>query len=197
MGAEQNYRDRRALHDQPQRFHTIHARHFQVEGNDVGAQLLDFFQGEGPVHGGAHHFDGGVARQNCRDELAHQRGVVNDENFDSIAHAIASMGRAFENRDTTAGTFKISTTVPSPSMEAPLTRSLDTMSLGKALITNSSSPTNESTSRPKRFSAAPITITKRVFFVGEAGEAATACMWSKRFNRTRVRSWSRRRKISR
>ena len=72
------------------------------------------------------------------------------------------------NRATTAGTFRIRTTVPSPRMEAPLTRSLDTMSLGSALMTNSSSPTSESTTRPKRFSAAPMTMTKLVFFSGSA-----------------------------
>ena len=71
-------------------------------------------------------------------------------------------GRTRESRDSTAGTFRMRTTVPSPRIEAPLTRSLETMSLGSALMTSSSSPTRLSTTRPKRFSAAPMTMTKLV-----------------------------------
>ena len=66
----------------------------------------------------------------------------------------------------TAGTLRIRTTVPSPRIDAPLTKSLAMISDGSALMTSSSSPTRLSTSRPKRFSAAPMTMTKlRFFFV--------------------------------
>ena len=57
-------------------------------------------------------------------------------------HAMAPSGIARERRESTAGTFKINTTVPSPRIEAPLTRSLATISFGRALMTSSSSPTS-------------------------------------------------------
>src|SRR5450755_435787 len=169
MRAEQDHRQRRSAHDQPQRLHAIHARHFQIQRDHVGAQLFDLLQRERAVHRRPHHFNGRIAGQNRRNQLAHQRGVVYDQNADGGAHAIAPSGVARESRASTAGTFKISTTVPSPRIEAPLTRSLDTISVGSALITNSSSPTKLSTSKPKRFSAAPITITNFLFFLSSGG----------------------------
>ena len=45
-----------------------------------------------------------------------------------VAHAMAPRGMARERRESTAGTFRIRTTVPSPRIEAPLTRSLEMMS---------------------------------------------------------------------
>src|SRR6266702_73223 len=113
MRAEKNDRQGRPAHDEAKRLDSVHARHFEIERNDVVPQLLNLF-----------------------------------------------------HRESTAGTFKMRTTVPSPRMEAPLTRSLETISPGSALITNSSSPTRLSTRRPKRFSAAPMTITKFFFLAG-------------------------------
>src|ERR1700677_2017636 len=165
MGAEQDHRQRCAAHDEAQRLHAIHARHFQIERNHVGPEFLDLLQSESAIHRGADDFDGRIAREDRGDELAHQRGVVHDEDADGVAHAIAPRGVARERRARTAGTLRISTTVPSPKMEAPLTKSLETISEGSALMTNSSSPTSWSTSKPKRFSAAPITITKSRFFL--------------------------------
>src|SRR5439155_22652875 len=106
------------------------------------------------------------AREDGGDQLPHEGGVIDDENSDALAHAIAPSGVARESRERTAETFKMRTTVPSPRMEAPLTRSLETISPGRALITSSSSPTRLSTRRPKRFSAAPMTMTKCFFLTG-------------------------------
>src|SRR5215471_12638211 len=78
MGAEKDDGQRRALHDEPQHFQTVHTRHFKVECDDVGLEFFDFLQRESAVHGGANHFDGGVARQDRRNQLPHERGIVND-----------------------------------------------------------------------------------------------------------------------
>src|SRR6267154_106469 len=169
MRAEHDHRHRRAAHNQTQGFQAIHSRHFQVESDDVRVELFDFLQREGAIHSGADHFDGGIPLQDGGDELPHQRGIVDDKYSDALAHAIAPKGVARERRERTAGTLRISTTVPSPRMEAPLTRSLEIISVGSALITSSSSPTILSTMRPKRFSAAPITMTKLRFFFLSSG----------------------------
>src|SRR5712672_1418107 len=186
MRAEHDHRHGSAAHNQAQCFQAINSRHFQVERDDVWVELFDFLQREGAIHSGAHHFDGGIPLQDGGDELPHQRGIVDDEYSDALAHAIAPKGVARERRERTAGTLRIRTTVPSPRMEAPLTRSLEIISVGSALITNSSSPTMLSTIRPKRFSAAPITMTKLRFFFLPSG-AATAWIWLRLSKRTSVR----------
>src|SRR6266403_2002923 len=169
MRAEDDHRHGSAAHNQAEGFQAVHSRHFQVESDDVWVKLFDLFQCERAIHGGPDHFDGGIPLQNGGDELPHQRGIIDDEYSDALAHAIAPKGVARERRERTAGTLRIKTTVPSPRMEAPLTRSLEIISVGSALITNSSSPTMLSTIRPKRFSAAPITMTKLRFFFLPSG----------------------------
>src|SRR5271169_966011 len=194
MGAEKNDGHGSAAHDQAERLHAIHAGHFEVESDDVGMQLFDLFQGESAVHSRADNLDGRVAGKDRWNELPHKCGIVDDENSDAGAHAIAPRGTARERRERTAGTFRMSTTVPSPSIEAPLTRSLVMMSLGNALMTSSSSPTMLSTTRPKRFSAVPITMTKCFFFAGSVSIERRRLRCSRR---TSVRIWSRRRSTSR
>src|SRR6266481_5728457 len=190
MSAEENDRQRGAPHDEAQGLHAIHPRHLQIECHDIRLQLFNLLQREGAVHGRAYHFDGRFAREDRGDKLPHESGVIHDENSDALAHAIAPSGVARESRERTAETFKIRTTVPSPRMEAPLTRSLETISPGRALITSSSSPTRLSTTRPKRFSVTPITMTKCFF---RAGSASILCRRLRCSSRTRVRIWSRRR----
>src|SRR5271169_2849773 len=194
MGAKENDRHRSATHDQAESFHAVHPGHFEIESDDVGMQLFNFFQGESAVHGRANDFDGGVASKDRGNEFPHEGGIVDDENSDAGAHAIAPKGTARERRERTAGTLRMRTTVPSPRMEAPLTRSLVMMSLGRALMTNSSSPTMLSTTRPERFSAAPITMTKCFFFAGSVSIERRRLRCSRR---TSVRIWSRRRRTSR
>src|ERR1700676_182771 len=160
MSAEENDGQRSAAHDEAESFHAVHAGHLEIEGDDVGLELFDFFESESAVHGGADDLDGGVAGEDGGNEFAHQRGIIDNQDTDAFAHAIAPSGVARERRERTAGTLRIRATVPSPRIEAPLTRSLGMMSVGKALMTSSSSPTRLSTRRPKRFSAAPMTMTK-------------------------------------
>src|SRR5262249_58900591 len=186
MGAKQNNGKRGAAHDEAQGFHAVHAGHFEIEGNDIRLQLFDFRQGKCAVHRSADNFNTGIAGQNNRNQFPHQRGIINNEHTDAFAHAIAPSGLARERRERTAGTFRIRTTVPSPRMDAPLTRSLATNSPGRALMTSSSSPTIWSTRRPKRRSAAPITTTKFFFFLS-AVFVSTAWMRPSVFRRTRVR----------
>src|SRR5258708_37167075 len=156
MRAENNHRHRSDAHDQPHRLNSSHARHFEVKRDHVRVQLFDFLQRERAVHGRADDFDGRIPFEDRGNKLPHERGIVDNQDSDALAHAMAPRGVARERRDSTAGTFRISTTVPSPRMEAPLTRSLEMISAGSALVTTSSSPTSLSTTRPKRFSAAPI-----------------------------------------
>src|SRR5256885_12277080 len=171
-------------------FHAIHPRHLQIKGHHIGLQLFNFFQCESAIHGGADNFDGRIAREDRGDQFPHESGVIDDENADTFAHAIAPSGVPREVRDRTAGTLRMRTTVPSPRKEAPLTRSLETISAGSALITSSSSPTKLSTRRPKRFSAAPMTMTKCFFRTGWVSILRKRLRWS---SRTSVRIWSRRR----
>src|SRR5579883_2913609 len=166
MRAKENHRERRTPHDKPQRLHAIHARHFKIESDHIRPQFLDFLQREGAVHRRAHDLDQGVPGENRRNQLPHESGIIDNEDADAVCHAMAPNGIARDKRASTAGTLRMSTTVPSPGMDAPLTRSLATMSGGSALITSSSSPTMLSTSKPNRFSAAPMTITKLRFFCG-------------------------------
>ena len=107
--------------DLAQHFDAVHARHFEIERDDVRAQFLDFLQADHAVHRRAHDFDRGIAQQGLRNELPHQRGIVHDEHADSFAHAVAPTAGILERCETTAGTLRISTTVPSPRIEAPLT----------------------------------------------------------------------------
>src|ERR1700730_10369147 len=196
MRAENNHRHRRAAHDQTQGLNTIHSRHFEVEGDYVRVKLFYFLQRERAIHGRPDHLDRRISFENRGNKLPHERGIVDDEDSDTLAHAIAPRGVERERRESTAGTFRISTTVPSPRMEAPLTRSLEMISPGNALMTSSSSPTRLSTTRPKRFSAAPMTMTKlRFFFLPSS--TTTACIWLRLSRRTSVRICSRSRRTSR
>src|ERR1035437_5654763 len=123
----------------------------------IRTRLFDCFQRERTVHGRANDFDRRIAGEDRRNKLAHQRRIINDENANPFAHAMAPRGEVRFSRESTAGTLRMRTTVPSPRMEAPLTRSLEMISLGSALMTSSSSPTVVSTNKPKRLSPTPVT----------------------------------------
>src|SRR6266481_8012900 len=165
MRAEDDYRKGRATHNRAQGFQAVHARHFEVEGDDVRLEFSDLAQGEGAVHGGADDLDVRIALEDHGNQLPHESGIVDDQDSDAFFHAIAPRGRDRDSRERIAGTLRIRTTVPSPRIEAPLTRSLATISPGRALMTSSSSPTMLSTTRPKRFSAKPMTTTKFLVFL--------------------------------
>src|SRR5438105_1923207 len=133
MRAHDNHRDFVGARDLPQSFHAIHARHVEIECDHMRPQLLDLLQPERAIHGRAHYFDGFIALQNLRNQLAHERGIIYHQNSHLFAHAVAPFlmtaadaARALPSLDTTAEMFRIKTTVPSPRMEAPLTRSVAT-----------------------------------------------------------------------
>src|SRR5258708_30418674 len=151
MSAEENDRERSAPHDEAQRFNAIHAGHVQVQGDHIGLQLFNFFQRKCAVHSGANNFNGRFARQNRGNQFPHESGIIDDENSDTVAHAIAPRGFARASRERTAGTFKIRTTVPSPRMEAPLTKSLETITVDSALITRPYTRTRIWQLKPKWF----------------------------------------------
>src|SRR5208337_3337615 len=195
VGAEHDDGKRSVAHDHAQGFDTVHAGHFEVQGDDIGMQFRDFTYGKGAIHGSADDLDVGVALKNNGDQFPHQSGIIDHQDFDALFHAMAPKGSDRDNRERMAGTFKNRTTVPSPRMEAPLTRSLATMSPGRALMTSSSSPTRLSTTKPKRFSATPMTMTKLFFFFSPV--ASTAWMRLRPPRRTRVRICSRSRRTSR
>src|SRR5579862_6963754 len=142
----------RTPHDLTQSLQAIHPRHFQIERDHVGMKLLDFYQRERAIHSSRYDFDGRITLENCGNKFPHESGIIHYENAYSFAHAMASRGVVRAKRVATAATLIIKTTVPSPRIEAPLTKSLETISSGRALITNSSSPTRLSTTKPNRFS---------------------------------------------
>src|SRR5271170_6466760 len=146
--------------DLAQHLHAVHARHFQIESDNVRTKLLNLAQSDQAVHSCAHDLDGGIAEQCLGDQLAHQRRIIDHEHADlfiyarvipaGAAHAVAPSGNVRERCEIKAGTFRINTTVPSPRMEAPLTSGDATRRSSSALMTSSSSPTRLSTANPNR-----------------------------------------------
>src|SRR5580658_7547456 len=172
-----------------QRVDPVHARHFQIKRDHVRLQLFNFFQGEVSVHRRAHHFNRFVGSQHLRDQLPHQRRIVDHEHAHEVflhacppvPEAIAviairirsvwvssspeftrpvSSGFALAACSTTAGRLRISTTRPSPRIDAPETRSVEKVWSSRALITSSSSPSSASTISPYFLSPTEMTSTK-------------------------------------
>jgi hypothetical protein len=52
-----------SLDDLAKHIEAVHPRHFQIERDDVGAQLLYFFQSQKAIHRCSHHLDGPIALQ--------------------------------------------------------------------------------------------------------------------------------------
>src|SRR5260370_269320 len=118
MRAENNHRHRRAAHDQTQRLKPIQSRHFEVKRDYVRVQLFDFLQRECAVHCRADDLDGWIAFEDRGNKFPHERGIIDNEHSDSLAHAMAPRGEARERRERTAGTCRMSTTVPTPRLHA-------------------------------------------------------------------------------
>src|SRR5215472_10458683 len=79
VGAEDDHGHGLPPHDLFQRVNAVHTRHFQVERDHVGLELFDLLEAERAVHRRADHVDGFVGREHLRDQLAHQRRVVDYE----------------------------------------------------------------------------------------------------------------------
>src|SRR5262249_31407267 len=170
-------------------FHAIHPGHLQVQRDHVRSKLLDLLQSECAIHRCSDHVNRRVALDDLRNQLPHQRRIVNHEDSDHfLAHAEAPAARrpaaARPMRSTTADKLRISTTVPSPRMDAPLTISVVTRSSSKALMTNSSSPTKWSTISPNlRSPRVTTTMNDLLFFPG-------ASPWPIPLRRTSVKTSS-------
>ena len=74
-------------HDLFERIDAVQAGHFEVERDDLGLEVLDLLETEVSVHGRSDHFDGIVALENFRDQLPHQRGVIDHQHAQTFAHA--------------------------------------------------------------------------------------------------------------
>ena len=79
VGTHHDDRQAVAAHDFLEHVDAAHARHFQIEGHDLGLQLFDFSEAEISVHGGAHHLDRTVGLQNLWNQLPHERGIVHHQ----------------------------------------------------------------------------------------------------------------------
>src|SRR5579859_3931598 len=167
MRADHDHRNAVAAHDLLQHVEAAHARHFEIKGDDLRLEFLNLLQTEVAVHGGADHVNRVVGFDNLRNQLAHERGIIDDQDADwRCCHCITS-GNLFwifragitggaaallptgaVKRSTTAARFMISTTRPSPRIDAPLTKSVAMVWSSSDLITSSSSPSSESTIKP-------------------------------------------------
>src|SRR2546421_10163525 len=131
-----------AAHDLFQHLQAAHAGHFQIKSDHLRLEVFDFFQSEVAIHGCTHDVDGIVGFENLGNELAHQGRVIDHQYADRLGvhcrtsadkRLPAAAAMTFERatsvplrtkRSMTAVRFMISTTRPSPRIDAPLTRSV-------------------------------------------------------------------------
>src|SRR4029077_1343769 len=182
MRTHYDHRQWMPAHDFFQGVDAVHPWHLQIESDHVGLQLFVLLQAEGAAHRRSHHLNRRVGFQHLRDQLPHQGGIIHHQHA-YLAHACppvalrasrarsawftrspelvrpASCGRIRATCSTTAGRFSMSTTFPSPRIEAPFTRSVEKVWSSKAFMTNSSSPSKASTIRPYFLSPTVITNT--------------------------------------
>jgi hypothetical protein len=74
-----HHRQRVQAHQVFQEGQPVHARHFHVQGDHVRGQALDLLARQQRVGGGADHVDGRIAGQDLGEHLAHDGGVVDDQ----------------------------------------------------------------------------------------------------------------------
>jgi hypothetical protein len=70
------------LHEQAQEGESVHARHFQVEREDVGFKFADAVTRLVGIDGAADHLDGGVGAQGIGGDLPHEGGIVDNQHAD-------------------------------------------------------------------------------------------------------------------
>jgi hypothetical protein len=80
--ADDHHRYREVAHELRQEAQPIHARHLDVERDDVGAQAQDLLAGDVRIDGGADDLDVGVLAELLAEDLPYQRGVVDDQDAD-------------------------------------------------------------------------------------------------------------------
>jgi len=75
-----------AAHQLLQKRQPIHARHLDVECQDVGFQLQDFFSCDIGIAGRSHNLEFGVGAKYLGEQLAHQRGIIDNKHLEQIRH---------------------------------------------------------------------------------------------------------------
>ena len=68
------------VHQLLQEGEPVHARHFDVQGQHVGLERKDLVAGHVRIGRGADHFDVRLSRQGLGQDLAHDGGIVDDQN---------------------------------------------------------------------------------------------------------------------
>jgi hypothetical protein len=66
------------FHDNFEKGDAVHARHFNVERDDIGMQFQDLVPRHVRVRGRADNFDVGKGSHAAGDDLARQGGVIDD-----------------------------------------------------------------------------------------------------------------------
>src|SRR5262249_40599205 len=142
--ADHDHRQPVPPHDFSQHVEAAHSRHLEIERDYLGSQLFNLLKAEVSIHGGADNLNRVVSLKNLRNEFAHQSRIVHYKHSyrlgahwrTSPAALAAWPGNIAKwptfvpsrvNRSMTAARFMISTTRPSPKIEAPLTRSVATV----------------------------------------------------------------------
>ena len=79
-------RDRALRHNLPQEGDAVHARHFDIERDDVGQVVLNTLRRDEGVGRRAHDADVRIALEYADQGLAHRGRVIDDQNLDLTAH---------------------------------------------------------------------------------------------------------------
>src|SRR4051812_39439029 len=112
--------------DLAQSFQAIHARHFQIQRYNVRTKVFNLLKPKSAVHCRSYNFDFAVPGKDLWNQLSHQCRIIHHQDSQFATHAVAPTICNLPSFATTLERFRISTTVPSPRMEAPLTRSVAT-----------------------------------------------------------------------
>jgi hypothetical protein len=102
-------------------------RAFPDRGDHIGTELFDLSV-ESTVHGRADDVDHRIARKDIGNQFPHQRGIIDDENLERDRSCDGLKWDSAREARENGGDIQDQDHVPSPRMEAPLTKSLATMS---------------------------------------------------------------------
>ncbi len=94
-----DHRDGMLAHDLLQEGEPIHARHLDIQGDDVRRSGLYSFGGHERIGSSADHFDVRVRRQDIAERLPDHGGIVHDQNADPfLLHAAPLPGPSLYTR---------------------------------------------------------------------------------------------------
>src|SRR6185437_5671577 len=100
--------------------------HFQVQRHHVRTKVFDLLQPKSAVHCRSYNLNFTVPGKDLSNQLSHQCRIFHYQDSQFVTHAVAPTICNLPSFATTLERFRISTTVPSPRMEARLTRSVAT-----------------------------------------------------------------------